>query len=285
MSKPVVVIVKGLPASGKSTWCYEQIEKHQGQYKKVSKDDLRAMLDKGKHSKHRENFVCEARNALILSAIKNGYSILVDDTNLLPRHEQDIRTIVGDLATIELKDFTHVDVETCIERDRKRSNYVGEQVIRRMYRDFLQPKPQVVVYDPTLPDAIICDLDGTLALMDGRNPFDASLCENDILNTPVADIVMMHDNDACHILLVSGRQECHRPQTERWLAKHDIPHDALWMRPTGDSRKDTIIKEEIYEREIRGRFNIKAIFDDRDQVVSLWRSLGLTCLQVAYGDF
>ena len=280
-----VILTRGLPASGKSTWTKELLAKEPGRYKRISKDDLRDMLDNSKWSKHNEQFILAARDALILAALQSGYSIIVDDTGLHEKHEVRIRELVKGQALVEIKDFTDVPLETCIERDRKRANYVGEQVIRRMYRDFLQPKPQVVVYDPTLPDAIISDLDGTLALMNGRNPYDASLCESDILNTPVADIVRMHDTGSCRILLVSGRQECHRPQTERWLAKHDIPYNALWMRPTGDTRKDTLIKEEIYNEHIKGKYNIKAIFDDRDQVVNFWRQVGLTCLQVADGDF
>ena len=57
------------------------------------------------------------------------------------------------------------------------------------------------------------------------------------------------------------------------------------MRPEGDTRKDAILKREIYEREIRNRYNVAYVLDDRDQTVRVWRDLGLTCLQVADGDF
>jgi len=285
VDKLTCVIMKGLPASGKSTWCAEQLEKYPSKYKIISKDKLRVMLDNGKHSKQREVFIREARNALILAALHNGYSILVDDTNLHPMHENDIRALVGDLATIEIKDFTHVDVETCIQRDSKRPNYVGEKVIRQMYRDFLQPKPPVLEFDPSLPTAIICDLDGTLALLNGRNPYDAARCEEDLVNEPVADILKTYFLNGYTILLSSGRSDLHRHQTERWLEKHSIQYNALYMRVEGDSRKDAIVKREIYEQHMQGRYTIKFVLDDRNQVVELWRSLGLTVLQVADGDF
>lgn len=285
MDKLTCVIMKGLPASGKSTWCVEQLEKYPGKYKIVSKDKLRVMLDNGKHSKQREVFIREARNALILAALHNGYSILVDDTNLHPMHENDIHALVGDLATIEIKDFTHVDVEMCIQRDSKRPNYVGEKVIRQMYRDFLQPKPPVLEFDPLLPTAIICDLDGTLALLNGRNPYDAARCEEDLVNEPVADILKTYFLAGYTILLASGRSEQHRPQTERWLEKHSIEYNVLYMRVEGDIRKDAIVKREIYEQHMQGRYTIKFVLDDRNQVVELWRSLGLTVLQVAEGNF
>ena len=57
------------------------------------------------------------------------------------------------------------------------------------------------------------------------------------------------------------------------------------MRKAGDQRSDAIVKREIYEQQIRGKFNVHCVFDDRQSVVDLWRSLGLSCFQVADGDF
>jgi hypothetical protein len=59
----------------------------------------------------------------------------------------------------------------------------------------------------------------------------------------------------------------------------------LIMRATGDMRKDSIIKQELLEREIVPNSFVDFVLDDRNQVVDMWRSLGLTCLQVDYGDF
>src|SRR6202011_2853961 len=140
-------------------------------------------------------------------------------------------------------------------------------------------------FDPSLPTAIVCDLDGTLALLNGRNPYDASRCEEDLVNEAVADILKTYFLNGYTILLASGRSEQHRPQTERWLQKHSIQYTALFMRLAGDNRKDAIIKREIYEQHMQGRYSIKFVLDDRNQVVELWRSLGLTVLQVAEGDF
>jgi len=57
------------------------------------------------------------------------------------------------------------------------------------------------------------------------------------------------------------------------------------MREVGDRRKDTEVKAEIYHRFIEPQYDVHYILDDRDQVVKMWRSLGLTCLQVAEGAF
>jgi predicted kinase len=278
-----VVVLRGLPASGKTSWCKEQIDKNPGRYKRIAKDDLRAMYDNSRWGKGNEKFILKTRDALILLALQDGYHVLVDDTNLLPKHEETIRELVQGQAIVEIKDFTHVPLETCIERDRHRQNYVGEEVIRKMYRDFLAPKPQLLpVYDETLPDALIVDLDGTLALINDRSPYDAAKCEQDLVNEPVRMIIA---SAQASILLVSGRSEQHRPQTERWLQKHAIGYSHLYMRAEGDSRKDAIVKREIYEQQIVGKWNIKFTIDDRKQVVEVWRSLGLTCFQVAEGDY
>ena len=132
-----------------------------------------------------------------------------------------------------------------------------------------------------LPEAIIVDLDGTLAVIDHRNPYDAARCEDDGLNPVVAGIAAAHER----VVLCSGRIETFRPETERWLAAHGIAYEALFMRATGDMRKDSVVKRELFDNHIRGNWNIRFVLDDRNQVVDMWRSLGLVCLQVAEGDF
>lgn len=50
-----IILCKGLPASGKSTWTRELIDKNPEKYKRINKDDLRAMLDNGKWSNKNEH--------------------------------------------------------------------------------------------------------------------------------------------------------------------------------------------------------------------------------------
>lgn len=136
---------------------------------------------------------------------------------------------------------------------------------------------------------IICDIDGTLALLGGRDPFSPETVENDLLNNPVANILHVYASQKLlevQIILVSGRYEKYRVQTEKWLKKHKIQNYFLYMRGNNDRRKDFVLKREIYENHVKGKFDVLFVLDDRDQVVKMWRKeLGLTCLQVAYGDF
>ena len=133
--------------------------------------------------------------------------------------------------------------------------------------------------------AIICDLDGTLALMGERKPFDWHLVGNDAPNKPVIDLVKRYSIDH-GIFIVSGRSEECRVQTVRWLKRHQVPCLCLFMRKANDYRKDAVVKREIWEQQVMPMgYQITFALDDRNQSVEFWRSLGLTCLQVAEGDF
>lgn len=91
------------------------------------------------------------------------------------------------------------------------------------------------------------------------------------------------------VMFCSGRPEEYKGLTMNWLAAHGIGlgggDTALIMRPTGDMRQDYIVKKELYLTHIEPFYTVKCVFDDRQQVVDMWRSLGLICYQVAKGDF
>lgn len=275
-----VIMLIGLPASGKSTYAKQLINENPNSYKRINKDLLREMLDNNHHSKDAEKFILNVRDQLILMAIENGKHVIIDDCNLAPKHEDRIRLLIKGKAELEIVDFTHVPLETCIKNDLKRLNSVGEKVIREMYDQFIKPKPLVYEHTQGLEQVIICDLDGTLCHLNDRSPYDASTCDNDDLNHVVAALIKDKK-----VIFVSGREDKYREPTLRFLEKHNISYEALYMRKTGDNRKDSIIKREIFENDIRPYYNIDYVLDDRNQVVEMWRSIGLTCLQVAEGNF
>lgn len=286
MGNKKIILCVGLPASGKSSWARDRIKEHPDRYKRINRDDLRCMIDNGKWSRGREKYIKQAELALADLYLSNGFQVIIDDCNLAESTKAMWQEFAKQhQAEIEIQDFTHISLEVCLERDQHRPDYVGEQAIRRMYRDFLQPKRPIYQPDSSLPKGVICDIDGTLALTAGRNPYDAANCEQDALNVPVASIITGRHQAGESILLVSARQECHRELTERWLAAHGIAYTALWMRPTGDQRKDVVIKEEIYKEHIEGRYAIVFALDDRVSTVAFWRSLGIPTFQVADGDF
>lgn len=139
----------------------------------------------------------------------------------------------------------------------------------------------------TKRSAIIVDLDGTIAIMGDRSPIAASGYDLDTPNAPVIEVVRALHSAGHDVVIVSGRTEHSRLETVQWLDTHmPVPYEALHLRADGDSRSDGVVKEEIYWRDIEPRWDVLLVLDDRNHVVDMWRdTLGLTCLQVAPGDF
>ena len=149
-------------------------------------------------------------------------------------------------------------------------------------------RPYLDILDnPNLPFCIICDIDGTIANMQGRSPYDYSKVLSDKPDTHVIIVVetLVSNIDNCQLIFVSGRPDSCRESTLVWLDKLINVDYSLYMRKTGDSRKDSIIKEEIYNEYVKDNYNVLAVFDDRNQTVAKWRELGLLTFQVADGNF
>ncbi len=289
-----LIMCKGLPGSGKSTWSAQR-----GAVV-VNKDLIRAE-NKKDWSYDVEKETLRVRDFRISEALSKGLTVISDDTNLARKHEVRLRELAKKYkATFEINDsFLAVSVEDCIERDLGRkddpeSHYVGEKVIRDMAEKFLggprvevKPTPTVRSYvvDGSKPRAVLCDLDGTLALHNGRGPYDTAKADTDLLNDPVHEILHMAEDDGCRIVYVSGREDKFFDITQGWLRANNCPEGLLMMRQTDDKRNDAIVKLEIFDTSIRDYYNVRFVLDDRDRVVKMWRELGLTCLQVAYGDF
>jgi hypothetical protein len=142
------------------------------------------------------------------------------------------------------------------------------------------------------PRVVLCDIDGTIALMGKgepgrREPYDWSRVGEDDPCAPIVALVGILRSAGFRIVYVSGRDEACRRITESWLLHHGllVEDELLLMRPAGDNRPDHEVKLEIYRRRVEPHYNVAYVLDDRDQVVRMWRSLGLTVLQVAEGDF
>lgn len=288
-----IIMLKGLPASGKSSWATQHVAASLGACKRVNKDDLRAMYDGGAFSKSNEADILRVRDILIVDALRNKKDIVVDDTNFNPAHEVRLRELADQMkAGFEVKEF-EASVKECIDRDSKREKSVGAKVIINMSKInkinkigqvATKPVYEQIIQDPNLPMAIICDIDGTLALKSDRSPFDWKRVKEDKVNTPVEDVLFTYERQA-EIILLSGRDEVCRRETEEWLDEHGIGYKSLHMRKEGDNRPDYIVKKELFDANVKGKYRVLFVMDDRNQVVNLWRGMGLTCFQVADGNF
>lgn len=279
-----IIMLKGLPASGKSTWAKEKVKT--GNYMRISKDDIREKM-LGGYTPRKERDVLRIRNNLIRQAIELGRNVIVDDTNLNSAHEKTIRRIAKELGVplIINDSFLEVPPEECVKRDLARDKSVGATVIWGMHDQYLVPSQQKRLdTDWQKRRCVIFDIDGTLAHMTGRNPYDYNRVmedEPDALLVAVADSLKeVYGKDYLDIIIVSGRNEDCRELTERWLDENMVPYTHLYMRKQDDKRDDTIVKEEIYRTYIEPEYAVLGVFDDRPKVCRMWRRIGLKVAQV-----
>lgn len=283
-----IKILRGLPGSGKTTWAKEFCSKNKD-WIRVNRDDLRNMRGEYWIPKQ-EDVITDMENACIWAALSRGYNVILDSTNLnLDRNKDRVSKLKEKFPQLEYETkFFDVPIEQCIKNDLKRPNSVGDKVIKEMYNKYFGEPVNVYTEDPKLPHVIIVDIDGTLAIKGDRSPYDWDRVGEDIVNEPVKNIVTSSHFRGGNIstFIFTGRDEVCREQTNKWLKDNGIPFNKLCMRPAGDSRKDSIVKKEMFDKYISGKYYIEFVLDDRQQVVDMWRKeLGLTCLQVDYGDF
>lgn len=276
----------GLPGSGKSTWALKQCASNPNVIR-VNKDDIRAALAKTgwTWSREHEKDVIRERDLTITSALVSGYDVISDDTNFARKHRERPKWLAEQHGATFVEKFFNVDVEEAIRRDAAREHPVGAAVIRGMAKQYLPPPIVPYVIDSALSWCVMCDLDGTAALIGARSPYDGGSCHLDAPNRPVHRTLDLFSSHGYMIVYMSGRDDAHFDKTMKWLSDHRFPEGELHMRKTGDARKDFVVKGELFDAHVRGRYNVMMVLDDRDSVVAYWRSLGLTCFQVAKGDF
>lgn len=130
------------------------------------------------------------------------------------------------------------------------------------------------------PRVIVADIDGTCAHRGDRSPYDESRVGEDTPDDAVRFLLRAAASTGeCRVVYLSGRTQRSRRATSAWLALHGFPTGDLWMRRDGDRRPDTVVKRELYRRHLAGE-DVIAVVDDRPSVCRMWRSLGLTVLQV-----
>lgn len=318
----MILILSGLPGSGKTTEALAWVAESPDSRVRVNYDELRLELfgpawkfNSTDESLMKSEAIYRARHAL-----EEHRDVVIDNTNFTPKARQPWISLAKAFGVpYELADID-TPLDLCIARDKLRtgSKRVGRAVIERMalFHGWLDMRSG---YNPS--KFVIVDVDGTLAYSAGRAAkFLAPICKQcgrhghnglgDIhccgksmskdwggffrtcdQDEPVAPIMELARNLAYHysILIVSGRpiDQC-GIATEDWLDKHwpsgpEHTYQHLFMRNGGDHRPDTVVKKEILDLLPKDR--VAFVLDDRSAVVNMWRSEGLTCLQVAKGDF
>jgi FMN phosphatase YigB (HAD superfamily) len=140
---------------------------------------------------------------------------------------------------------------------------------------------------------IITDLDGTISDYTHRQYFYSqkmydkfnSMAAGDVAIEEICNILRRLKDDETDIYVLTAREEIYRQLTKDWLNLYDVPFDKLLMRKKGDNRSDAKIKLELYQENIPDPANVWFVLEDRSVCVSMWRKIGLKCLQVADGGY
>lgn len=298
-----VTIIRGLPSCGKTTWAREWVEEDPDERARVSRADLAAMAG-GELSVDQAKALRDVALSALLAA---DMDVVVDDLHLSDPSIQEVLAVARrHNAMILVFDMSNVPLDEVLRRNALRDRPVPEDVIAGYHRTFVdgrsfplpippapqEPEPPQVYVPVEGPPTYLVDIDGTVTrhhedTAGERGPFDWDRVHEDRPNEPVIQLLeTLDDAGPFQFVFLSGRPEECREATEKWLVDHvGIEWGRLFMRDTGDYRPDNVIKLEIFDREIRERYNVVGVFDDRNKVVSMWRSLGLTVFQVADGDF
>lgn len=280
-------MMKGLPASGKSTKAKEIVE--QGNWVRVNRDLIREMLYFNKWSGKHEKITVDMEKGMAKNFLLNGFNVVVDDCNLNPNN----RDMWSEVAKESKAKFEVMEMDTpyreCVQREKERQK-VGVDVVTKMAMQYkLYPKPK--------KGFVICDIDGTISDTKHRLHYVKDVEKKDwkgffseMSEDSLREDTFIKIRDFCtegyEIIFVTARPEDYRKETEEWLQKHlecHIDWTAIIMRNSGDRRPDTEVKQQIYNTYFKNKYDVHTVIDDRPSVIRMWRENGLEVIDVGEG--
>ncbi len=141
-----IILTRGIPASGKSTWAKQEVLKDPEHSIRISRDDLRNMS--GKYwVPAREDYILSCKRVLLHNAVCFNFdTIIIDEMNLNPKESEKLKGEIAmingtfkegqDKYVVKIKDFTNVPLDVCLERDSKRENPIGEDIIKGIFNKY-----------------------------------------------------------------------------------------------------------------------------------------------------
>lgn len=293
--QPKIILTVGISGSGKTRWAEAFVAKNP-LFVNINRDDCRVYahcgMDEDAYNSYRfsdskEDIVTDICMIQVNHALSVGKGVVISDTNLNPAIRDFWKRVAEDKGVPYEEISFDLTLHECIRNNRRRHRTLPDKLLRDQYLRFrLYKGMPTYIPDETKPNAIICDLDGTLFHMTERKPFEFERVDEDYVDTTVLNILKDHIARGYKILIFTGREDigtC-REKTLAMLKEHGVEFAEFDMRPFKCHDSDVLVKERMLWK-IADQYNIEFAIDDRDQVVGLWRSLGIKCLQVEYGDF
>lgn len=324
----MIEILRGISGSGKSTYAAEK-EKEGAVI--ICRDRIRTSLlgEEGlvKYFSNGmdwnlEQEVTTIENQMLVSAIKKGEYVIIDNTHLKKKYIQSLVNIFYDL-NVPIKEVKIKTFDVGLAEARKRvskrdSSPISEEVHQSQWSQFISYTPFLenfidgfhwkvsksyekkkwhspsfkinkVTPDTNLPDAVICDLDGTLAhraIISKNEPrlrsfYDYQNVETDSVDDGVLYMLKALEKTGTLILFVTGRKETAKEGSLEFLRKAGFENPILFTRNSqidisnGVDSPDDQVKYRLFNTYIRDRYNVRGVFDDRARVVAMWQELGL----------
>ena len=300
----ILVVLSGLPGSGREEKALEWVSGDPEGRVRSSRDEMRELLTGRVRglSGSEERRVTAAQRGLVRGLLASGHSVVVDDVNAKVGHRQEWAKIADDLGVPSVMVDIDADLEQCIARDKGSKWPYGEKAIRDMHSRGAETRgpgeasakgkgPARHKHAKGLPTAWIFDIDGTLALNDGHRGWygeEELKVGADSVRTEIVKLVrallMLPFDERDELIFMTGRTERCRDQTREWLLRAcGLSGDEeliLLMREVGDRRKDTVVKDDLFEKHVAGRYNVLGAFEDKPSVSMHWYRKGLKVLHV-----
>lgn len=308
---PTLVLIRGLPASGKTTRARALVaSRRPGTIVRVNRDDLRrSMVDPAYSAPVDavERRISDAEWRLVRGALLDGVDVVVDATNLragVARRWLALAEACG--ARWRVEDVV-ADLEGCIRRDAARPpvERVGEDVLRDLHARFLDPtsgRPPPLAPParlassagaphrpvPGTPSAVLVVVDGVLSRTrppDRDHPDVPVPADGDVLVPAVVHVLDALAAAGHRVIACSARPEDDRAAVSSWLARHvSVGLETLLLRPPGERRGDLTVTLGLFDAHVRDRYTVLAVLEGRPEHARAWRGVGLTVLGVADGE-
>lgn len=290
-----LILTVGMSCSGKTTWA-EDFVRNRCDWVNLNRDYVRFnTFAHGKRdwTRYKFNNKNEKRVTSIIEcfseeAVAQGLNIIVSDTNLSEKTRNKWKTFAEQHGYTYSEKVFPIEWEEARKRNKQREGGISESVLWSQYlrmNEYLGRRTYKGT--PNKNDAVIIDIDGTVACMKGvRKPFEWDKVGNDTPRHFVIDMVQGLMNQGLTPVFLSGRDGCCVEETYLWINEYimdGVPF-YLFMRGPNDSRKDKIVKEEIFWKYVANNFNVVGAIDDRASVLQLWRELGIKNIIDVSGD-
>ena len=296
-----IIIMQGPPASGKSTKAQEIYNSNKLKYVIVNRDSIRE--SRGDYwIPEQENYITKLEVNAVRSALELNLVPIIDATNLNPKTLEMWENIAEEFNAVIKRIELYIPFKEALLRDTRRGleggRSVGEKVLRNFYQRYYLDKYEQEIRantqlssepDDNLPPAVIFDLDLTIMVRTNRGPYEYDKADSDKKDPKALWMIKRWIADGITPIFITGReateaslkaiQTCLGIEPIKKLSESYFPYLILG-RKEGDRRPSLIVKQELYEQNVEGKYNVLMAFDDDSTTVNMYKQKGIFASKV-----